>query len=142
MPLHRAVTRGWRHLLPLGALVGLLMMGYTPVYVAAGSTAPVIVLSWFWRESAIGPRRFVQCCTDTITQLVPLVGAVAGAGVVIGAIEISALAGKFTLLITYLSFGLLVPTLVLAAVFLILLGVLLLVGVWRLAPAPRRFPAR
>jgi len=62
--------------------------------------------------------------------------------VVIGAIEISALAGKFTLLITYLSFGLLVPTLVLAAVFLILLGVLLLVGVWRLAPAPRRFPAR
>ncbi|OGA07516.1 MAG: hypothetical protein A3H33_07330 [Betaproteobacteria bacterium RIFCSPLOWO2_02_FULL_65_20] len=122
VPLHRAITRGWRHLLPLGALVGLLMMGYTPVYVAAGSTAAVIVLSWFWRESAIGPRRFVQCCTDTITQLVPLVGAVAGAGVVIGAIEISALAGKFTLLITYLSGGLLVPTLILAAVFLILLG--------------------
>jgi len=41
---------------------------------------------------------------------------------VIGAIEISALAGKFTLLITYLSGGLLVPTLILAAVFLILLG--------------------
>ena len=122
VPLHRALSRGWRHLLPLGALVGLLMMGYTPVYVAAGSTAAVIVLSWFWRETAIGPRRFVQCCTDTIAQLVPLVGAVAGAGIVIGAIEISALAGKFTLLITYLSAGMLVPTLILAAVFLILLG--------------------
>lgn len=120
--LNVALARGWRHLLPLGALVGLLMLGYTPVYVAAGSTAAVIVLSWFWPAGAIGPRRFVQCCTDTITQLVPLVGAVAGAGVVIGAIEISALAGKFTLLITYLSGGLLVPTLVLAAVFLILLG--------------------
>ncbi len=122
VPLHSAIARGWRHLLPIGALVGLLVMGYTPVYVAAGSTAAVIVLSWFWRETAIGPRRFVQCCTDTITQLVPLVGAVAGAGVVIGAIEISALAGKFTLLITYLSGGMLVPTLILAAVFLILLG--------------------
>ena len=122
VPLHRALARGWRHLLPLTALVGLLVMGYTPVYVAAGSTAAVIVLSWFWRETAIGPRRFVQCCTDTITQLVPLVGAVAGAGVVIGAIEISALAGKFTLLITYLSGGMLVPTLILAAVFLVLLG--------------------
>ena len=120
--LRHALTNGWRHLLPLGALVGLLMLGYTPVYVAAGSTAAVIVLSWFWRESSIGPRRFVQCCADTITQLVPLVGAVAGAGVVIGAIEISGLAGKFTLLITYLSGGLLVPTLVLAAAFLILLG--------------------
>ena len=120
--LHTAVARGWRHLLPLGALIALLIMGYTPVYVAAGSTAAVIVLSWFWRESRIGPRRFVQCCTDTITQLVPLVGAVAAAGVVIGAIEISALAGKFTLLITYVSGGVLVPTLILAAVFLILLG--------------------
>ena len=52
----------------------------------------------------------------------PLVGAVAAAGVVIGAIEISALAGKFTLLINALSGGLLVPTLLLSAVFLILLG--------------------
>jgi TRAP transporter 4TM/12TM fusion protein len=122
VPLHRAVVRGWRHLLPLGVLIGLLMMGYTPAYVAAGSTAAVIVLSWFWPSSAIGPRRFVRVCTDTITQIVPLVGAVAAAGVVIGAVEISALAGKFTLLINYVSFGQLVPTLILAAMFLVLLG--------------------
>jgi len=122
VPLGRALAGGWRHLLPLGALIGLLVAGYTPVYVAAGATAAVIVLSWFHRPSAIGPRRFVRCCADTITQLVPLVGAVAAAGVVIGAIEISALAGKFTLLITTLSGGLLVPTLLLSAVFLVLLG--------------------
>src|SRR2546430_7097492 len=82
----------------------------------------VIVLSWFHRPTAIGPRRFVECCTDTIAQLVPLVGAVAAAGAVIGAIEISALAGKFTLLINMISGGLLVPTLLLSAVFLVLLG--------------------
>ena len=122
VPLKKALAGGWRHLLPLGALIGLLVAGYTPVYVAAGATAAVIVLSWFHRPSAIGPRRFVECCTDTITQLVPLVGAVAAAGVVIGAIEISALAGKFTLLINTLSGGLLIPTLLLSAVFLILLG--------------------
>src|SRR5260221_2641887 len=122
VPLGRALKNGWRHLLPLGALIGLLVAGYTPVYVAAGATAAVIVLSWFHRPTAIGPRRFVECCTDTITQLVPLVGAVAAAGVVIGAIEISALAGKFTLMINAVSGGLLVPTLLLSAVFLILLG--------------------
>lgn len=120
--LRIALARGWRHLFPLIALIGFLIAGYTPVYVAAGSTAAVIVLSWFSPKSAIGPRRFVECCTDTIHQLVPLVGAVAGAGIVIGCIEISGLAGKFTLLITYLSGGLLVPTLILAAVFLVLLG--------------------
>jgi len=122
VPLRRALASGWRHLLPLGALIALLVAGYTPVYVAAGATAAVIVLSWFHRPSAIGPRRFVECCTDTVTQLVPLVGAVAAAGVVIGAIEISALAGKFTLLIHMISGGLLIPTLLLSAVFLILLG--------------------
>ena len=122
VPLGRALKNGWRHLLPLGALIGLLVAGYTPVYVAAGATAAVIVLSWFHRPTAIGPRRFVECCTDTITQLVPLVGAVAAAGVVIGAIEISALAGKFTLMINTLSGGLLVPTLILSAMFLVLLG--------------------
>jgi TRAP transporter 4TM/12TM fusion protein len=122
VPLATALATGWRHLLPLGALIGLLVAGYTPVYVAAGSTAAVIVLSWFAPKNAIGPRRFVECCTDTITQLVPLVGAVAAAGVVIGSIEISALAGKFTLMITYLSGGLLIPTLIFAAAFLILLG--------------------
>jgi TRAP transporter 4TM/12TM fusion protein len=122
VPLGRALVRGWRHLLPLAALIWLLVAGFTPVYVAAGATAAVIVLSWFHPPSAIGPRRFVQCCTDTITQLVPLVGAVAAAGVVVGAIEISALAGKFTLLINALSGGLLVPTLLLSALFLVLLG--------------------
>jgi TRAP transporter 4TM/12TM fusion protein len=122
VPLRRALAGGWRHLLPLGALIALLVAGYTPVYVAAGATAAVIVLSWFHRPTAIGPRRFVECCTQTITQLVPLVGAVAAAGVVIGAIEISALAGKFTLMINVLSGGLLIPTLLLSAVFLILLG--------------------
>jgi TRAP transporter 4TM/12TM fusion protein len=122
VPLARALTGGWRHLLPLGALIALLVAGYTPVYVAAGATAAVIVLSWFHPPTAIGPRRFVECCTDTIIQLVPLVGAVAAAGVVIGAIEISALAGKFTLMINMISGGLLIPTLLLSAVFLILLG--------------------
>jgi TRAP transporter 4TM/12TM fusion protein len=120
--LATTLRKGWRHLLPLITLVGFLVMGYTPVYVAAGATASIIVLSWFSRESAIGPRRFVQCCTQTIFQIVPLVGAVAAAGVIIGAVEISALAGKFTLLINYLAGGYLVSTLLLSGVFLILLG--------------------
>ncbi|HUQ75185.1 MAG TPA: TRAP transporter fused permease subunit [Burkholderiales bacterium] len=122
VPLWTAMTNGWRHLLPIGAMMWLLLDGYTPVYVAAGSTAAVIVLSWFHRPSAIGPRRFVECCTETITQVVPLVGAVAAAGAVIGAIEISALAGKFSLVITTLSGGMLIPALLLSGAFLILLG--------------------
>ena len=145
VPLHSAIANGWRHLLPIGAMMWLLLAGYTPVYVAAGSTAAVIVLSWFHPRSAIGPRRFVECCTETITQVVPLVGAVAAAGAVIGAIEISALAGKFTLVINTLSGGMLVPALLLSALFLILLGMgmptpaVYIMGAALLAPILRQF---
>jgi len=145
VPLHTGIARGWRHLLPIGAMMWLLLDGYTPVYVAAGSTAAVIVLSWLHRPSAIGPRRFVECCTETITQVVPLVGAVAAAGAVTGAIEISALAGKFSLMINALSGGMLVPALLLSGAFLILLGMgmptpaVYIMGAALLAPILRQF---
>ena len=145
VPLGRALATGWRHLLPIGAMMWLLLAGYTPVYVAAGSTAAVIVLSWFHRPSAIGLRRFVECCTETITQVVPLVGAVAAAGAVTGAIEISALSGKFSLVINFLSGGMLVPALLLSGAFLILLGMgmptpaVYIMGAALLAPILRKY---
>ena len=54
--------------------------------------------------------------------MVPLTAAVAAGGIIIGAIELTGLAGKFTLLLFQLSGGLLVPSLLLAGVVLILLG--------------------
>ena len=74
----------------------------------------------------------------------PLVGAVAAAGAVIGAIEISALAGKFTLVINTLSGGMLIPALLLSALFLILLGMgaapaVYIMGAALLAPILRQF---
>jgi TRAP transporter 4TM/12TM fusion protein len=143
--LHTGLARGWRHLLPVGAMMWLLLDGYTPVYVAAGSTAAVIALSWLHRESAIGPKRFVECCTQTITQVVPLVGAVAAAGAITGLIEISALAGKFTLMINFLSGGMMVPALLLSGAFLILLGMgmptpaVYIMGAALLAPILRHY---
>src|SRR5947207_1841648 len=76
-------------------------------------------------------------------MLPPVMGAVAAAGVVIGAIEISALAGKFTLLINMIAGGYLIPTLLLSAVFLVLLGMgmptpaVYIMGAALLAPALR-----
>jgi TRAP transporter 4TM/12TM fusion protein len=120
--LMTALRRGWVFFLPLIAMIALLVKGYTPTYVAAGSTLAVIVLSWLTPTRAIGPRRFVVACVETIAQLVPLIGAVAGAGLILGCLEVSGLAGKFQILLFSLSFGELVPTLILSGIFLILLG--------------------
>ncbi len=103
-------------------LLWLLVAGYSAAYVAAGSALSVVVASWFHRENAIGPRRFVEASVETCLAMVPLTAAVAAGGIIIGAIELTGLAGKFTLLLFQLSGGLLVPSLLLAGVVLILLG--------------------
>ena len=120
--LRRALVDGWVFFLPLVAMILLLVMGYTPTYVAAGSTLAVIALSWLTPSYAIGPKRFVAACVDTIAQLVPLIGAVAAAGLIIACFEVTGLSGKISLVIYALSFGEVVPTLIVSGVILILLG--------------------
>jgi TRAP transporter 4TM/12TM fusion protein len=134
--LWTALRNGWVFFLPLVAMVSLLVMGYTPTYVAAGSTLAVIALSWLTPRYRIGARRFVAACVETITQLVPLIGAVAAAGLILGCLDVTGLAGKFGILVFSLSFGLLVPTLIFSAIFLILLGMgMPTVGVYTLGVA-------
>jgi TRAP transporter 4TM/12TM fusion protein len=117
-----ALIRNWPSLIPMGVLLWLLVAGFSPAYVAAGSAISVVIASWLGRTGAITPRRFVEGCVETCEAVVPLTAAVAAGGILIGAIELTGLDGKFTLLLFQLSGGLLLPSLFLAGVILILLG--------------------
>jgi TRAP transporter 4TM/12TM fusion protein len=117
-----ALIRNWPRVVPIVVLIWLLIGGFSPAYIAAGSTVAVIASSWLSRADAIGPRRFVDVCVDTCHSMVPLVAAVAAAGIIIGAIELTGLSGKFTLLLFELSGGYMLSSLFLAAVVLVLLG--------------------
>jgi len=119
--LWKALRRNWNNLIPLGVLIYFLLAGYSPIYVAAAATGCTLVTSWFGHER-IGPSRFVAACTDTVLRMSSLTAAVAAAGLVMGAIALTGLEGKFTLLLMGLSGGLLIPTLVLSAIVLVLLG--------------------
>lgn len=117
-----ALRRNWPSVIPMAVLLWLLVAGFSPAYVAAGSAISVVIASWLGRTGAIGPRRFVEGCVETCEAVVPLTAAVAAGGILIGAIELTGLDGKFTLLLFQLSGGLLIPSLFLAGVILILLG--------------------
>ncbi len=136
-----ALRRNWQSLVPLGVMIWLLVKGYSPAYVAAGSVGAVIAASWLSQpEKRVGPRKFIEGCVDTCMSSVPLAASVAAAGVVIGCIELTGLSGKFTLLLFQLSGGLLVPSLILSGIILILLGLgmpttgVYIMGVALLAP--------
>jgi TRAP transporter 4TM/12TM fusion protein len=120
--LRAALARNWPSIIPLAVLIWLLVGGYSAAYIAAGSALSVLLASWIRPESAIGPRSFVAACVDTCLAMVPLTAAVAAGGIIIGAIELTGLAGKFTLLLFQLSGGFLLPSLLMAGIVLILLG--------------------
>ena len=117
-----ALTRNWPSVIPIVVLIGLLVWGYSAAYVAGGSAVSVIVASWLSRRNAIGPRRFMEASVETCLAMVPLTAAVAAGGIIVGAVALTGLEGKFTLLIFNLSGGYMVPSLLLAGVVLILLG--------------------
>jgi TRAP transporter 4TM/12TM fusion protein len=135
-----AVVRNWPSIVPIAVLIWLLASGFSAAYVAAGSTVSVVASSWFRRVNAIGPRRFVEACVETCRAMVPLVAAVAAAGIIIGSIELTGLSGKFTLLLFQLSGGYMLSSLFLAAIVLVLLGMgmpttgVYIMGVALLAP--------
>ena len=123
--LKTALKRGWVHFLPIVALVYFLVNGYSPTYVAAGSTVLAVIASWFNPDprGRIGPRLFIESCTDTVYRIALLTGAVLGAGAIIGCIELSGLAGKFTIMMYYVAGDSVVLILITSAIVLILLGV-------------------
>jgi len=71
-----ALVRNWSRLVPIAVLLYLLIEGFSPAYIAAGSAVTVVVSSWLSREDRIGPRRFIQACVDTCHSMVPLTAAV------------------------------------------------------------------
>lgn len=138
--MRAALANNWPSILPIVALIVLLIQGYSAAYVAAGSAIAVVLASWVRPEGRIGPRGFVEACVETCVSSVPLVAAVAAAGVIIGCIELTGLSGKFTLLLFELSGGYLVSSLILSAAILVLLGMgmpttgVYIMGVALLAP--------
>lgn len=138
--LRRALAVNWPSLIPIAVLIWLLVGGYSPAYIAAGSTISVLLSSWLKPGAGIGPLRFRDGCVETCKSMVPLAASVAAAGLILGSIDLTGLSGKFTLLLFQLSGGYVWPSLLVAGAVLILLGTgmptigVYLMGVALLAP--------
>jgi len=56
---------------PLVALCGLIYAGYSPTFVAAGSSAVALLASYltFDRQFWVTPKVLVECCVETLSRL-------------------------------------------------------------------------
>lgn len=119
--LRTTLLAGWYQPLPLLVLVAALAAGYSPAYVAALAFLSALAVSLLGPQR-VGPRRLVRVCIETCYALAPLVAAVAAAGVVIGALNLTGLGGKLSTLVFTLTGGELLPSLLVAMAATIVLG--------------------
>ncbi|KRA47606.1 C4-dicarboxylate ABC transporter permease [Devosia sp. Root635] len=114
-------TRGYL-LLPLIGMIALLFMGTTPTRAAVYCIALALVISPFRKETRPSLIDLVQVCRDTLASVMPIVAAVAAAGVVIGVLNLTGVGLMLSSLIVELGAGNVWAILLLTALASFVLG--------------------
>ncbi|OGA17220.1 MAG: hypothetical protein A3H32_16165 [Betaproteobacteria bacterium RIFCSPLOWO2_02_FULL_63_19] len=120
--LGKTVRKGWYHLIPLVFLVTLLSLDYRADYAAFLSILVIVGLSAFRRETRMGPRKIARAMRDGIIGSLPAGISCALAGVILGALTMTAVGVKLSAGILDIADGRLYIALLLAAVTSLILG--------------------
>ena len=109
-------------LLPVVALVGALVVGYSPIFAALLGIVSVFALSCLRPETRMTPIRFLGALEDAARMMIAVAIPSAAAGLIVGALYFSGLAVRFSTSIIDLSQGSTILGLGLAMVICIILG--------------------
>jgi TRAP transporter 4TM/12TM fusion protein len=121
-PILQTLKTGWVFVLPLGVIVWALLVGYTPTYVAVYATVALVVASFFTKRTRMSPRDVMEGLGETTLRMLPVAGACAAAGLVIGGLTMTGLAMKASNIVMLVAGSGMLPLLLLGAFITILLG--------------------
>ncbi|GIX15067.1 MAG: C4-dicarboxylate ABC transporter [Paracoccaceae bacterium] len=121
-PLASILREGGVFVVPLVVISWALLNGYTPTYSAVYGTAALYLVSLPRAATRLGVRAVFRILADTAVRMVPVAGACAAAGLVIGGITMTGLASKFSALVFLVSGQDLLVSLLVAAALTTLLG--------------------
>ena len=113
---------GWVFLLPIIGIVVALLSGYSPTFTAGIGVIGVVIASMILKATRMSPWQIIEGLGDTTLRILPVAGACAAAGLVIGGLSMTGLGMKAANLILVISSSQPVLTLVIAAVVTIVLG--------------------
>ena len=120
--LGKTIRDGGLFFIPLIALTVALLQGYTPTYVAVVGSVVVFGVAILRDHTRIGLISLARVLIETCYRMVPVAGATAAAGLIIGGLTMTGLAAKFAHVIYGITDAQLFPTLVLAALVAVVLG--------------------
>lgn len=116
------VRLGWPFLIPIGIIIGVLMAGYSPVFTAGAGAAAVVGAAMLTARTRMTLWRIVEALAETTLRILPVAGACAAAGLVIGGLSMTGLGMKAANVIIEVSGGAAFATLIIAAIVTIILG--------------------
>lgn len=122
VPEKRKLLRGSYQLLPLAAIVAMLALGYSPTYACLLAIASIVVISWLNPEKRMGLHRICQAVISGAKGAVGVAVTCATAGIVVGIVNYSGLALKFTSIMLAIGKENLLIVLILTAIATIILG--------------------
>ncbi|MCC6007312.1 MAG: TRAP transporter fused permease subunit [Rhodobacteraceae bacterium] len=122
MTLARTFRTGWVFLIPLCVVIGVLMSGYSPTLTAGIGSAAVVLAAALLPVTRMALWSIIEALGETTLRVLPVAGACAAAGLVIGGLSMTGLGMKAANVIIAVSGGDAIPTLLLAAVITIVLG--------------------
>ncbi len=121
-PFLKTMKQGGLFFVPLVAITVALFNGYTPTMVAVFGTMAVLAVAMLKSGTRIGPVTMIKVLAETCYRMVPVAGACAAAGLIIGGITMTGLAAKFAHVIYMITDAQLFSSLILAAALTIVLG--------------------
>ena len=113
---------GWVFLIPIFGIVAALIAGYSPTFVAGIGVLGAVVASMLLKETRLTPWQIVEGLGETTLRILPVAGACAAAGLVIGGLSMTGLGMKAANVILTISNAQPAVTLVIAAIVTIILG--------------------
>jgi TRAP transporter 4TM/12TM fusion protein len=123
LPKMREMARRAHLFAPLVVLITALLMGYSVFRAGSVGLLTAIVASWLSaREDRMGARRIVDALSQAAKDSVQLVAVCACAGIIVGIIALTGLAGRFSSLILAIAGENTVLALAFAMVIALILG--------------------
>ncbi|TBR38067.1 TRAP transporter fused permease subunit [Marinomonas agarivorans] len=113
---------GWHHILPLGGLVTMLIMGFTPTYAAGFAILIVIASSWLSKHHKMFVFEVFEAMAQGAKNMSSTAVLLVGIGLIVNVISTTGVGNTFSLMIASWSGGSLLFTIFLVALASLILG--------------------
>ncbi len=116
------LKKEWYYILPLVVITIFMLLGYSPGYSAILGIVASIVVSWFRKDTRIGPRRFLEGARAGAEASLKIGATVGVIGIIIGVLTYSGLVLTFADIVIEMADGRLWLTILLIALASLILG--------------------